>query len=418
MVSAAVILGLIIDFNKNADNISKYIFQFPSHKSKILMQTLELPEDLRITTKKSPEAKFGHIYIFSNLKEGKAMKFKDHGKCGSGIPITNAFDPRTKLVVCLFREGPNLLNLTLSSMMTLRFLKRAVIHIPKNSFNSLCILRVCSKTQRIFFYNECLAAIQIRSLQSLTIIKTYALADICQRLQFADLFSEVRSSVDLEYIPHLSSMVLLLGCKIVLMPEKKAKEDPVVLFNGKDVDNFRKIMYNVEKRVLLAVGVSAILLVQFDNFGVSGLRLLTSEMLGKSSMFLYWDPKGEMVIFSQRGGGVCKAANYHVLSYKSLNLTLVGSLMHATMYGHQFDEASQTLFLVENGLGLQKRLSSISLKDLNDDFEKSEEPVELESECLTYLDLIEPETHQYKINYIRDTLVLKPCPCVVDVFAR
>ena len=144
------------------------------------MQAIELPEEFQIRTKKSPESMFGHCLMFSNLKEGRAKKYKNHAKTCCGIHVTSANDPSTNLHVSLFREGPNILHMILFNFLNFKVVKRIQVHIHKNSINTRFILRICSKGKKVIFYHESQAVIEIRSLLSLKIISTINLLELCQ----------------------------------------------------------------------------------------------------------------------------------------------------------------------------------------------------------------------------------------------
>lgn len=371
------------------------------------MQAIELPKEFQIITKKRPESQCGHGYLFRNLKEGRAIKFKHHAKNSCGIYICSANDARTKLGVSLFREGPNLLNMVLFNFISFSVIKRTQIHVPKSTVNSRIVLKMCPGKQRIIFYHESQGTIEIRSLLSLKVIKTYSLSDICQSVQMTDLFAELRTSVDLEYISHLSSIIMLLGSKIVLIADKKYKEPPLVVFNAKEVDRFRSMHYDPTKRMLMAVAISSLLLVEFDNFGVSCMRLLTSDKLGRSSRFLCWNPKEDLVVFSQKVN--FKLENYYIMSYKPANLTVAATIRNIPPYGHSYDESTQTLFFVEDGM-MRKRVSSICLKDFNTNFKSLDEPIDLEGQYLTCIPDDGSEANVFKIFYCREALIVKPMP--------
>ena len=379
------------------------------------MQAIELPEEFQIKTKKSPESMFGHILIFSNLKEGRALKYRNNAKNCCGIHITSSFDANTNLHVSLFREGPNILHMVLFNFLNFKVLKRVQVHIHKNSINTRFILRICSAGKKIIFYHESQATIEIRSLLSLKIITTVNILELCQSVYPADMFNDARASLDLEYVPHLSSSALLLGTKIVLAPDLKLNQAPTVIFDSKELDQYRKLIYNRDKRTLLAVGGSTILLIEFDNYGVSHLRLLSSDKISKASRFLCWEPEEDVVIFSQKVSFI--EENYYILSYRTPNLTLIASLQNIPTYGQLYHQATQTLMFIE-GKARNKWVGSLSLKNINISVKDCDEPAVLEGECLVYIPDLEPQTDLFTICHYRNTLFVKPLPTSYNYFNR
>lgn len=381
------------------------------------MHAIDLPKEFQIFTKKREEPiQQEEGYVFKNfLKERKATKVKSNSSKTTGILIIGNQVPVGKLIVALCREGPSLLSLNFFRHEKLIPLKRLLLPIAKNAINSRHILRINARKQKLVFYHESSENIEIRNFSSLRLTNLFSLSEICKEVELINLYTELRTSLDLAYIPHLSSLLLLLGPKVVLLADKTVKAPPSVIFDSKDKAKFRKISYDEKKRVLLGVGVTSILLVGFDNHGVSYMRILTSDKLGRSSKWLNWNPLEELVIVAQRISQ--KTENFHFLSYRTENLSVAASVLSVPTYGNYYDEMNQLLLYIE-GVDGKKRISSVSLENFNAKMQGIEKPAILEGEIMAYLPEDDVYSETYLIKCCHESLIVKPQPVYDDQFIR
>lgn len=378
------------------------------------MQAIKLPLEFQFTTKKSANTTC-QGYIFSNKKEGKAVKMGQGHRAPIGIPVISVHDSQRHLLIGLCREGPNLLRLNMFSLTSFKLLKRIAMANQQNSINSRYILRSYSANQKVVYYHESHANIEVRSSVTLKLRSSYSLSEICQEIGLSDMFSELKTSLDLDYIPHLSSLVMLLGPKIALMDDKKAKQLPTVIYENTTLENYRSINYDENRKIMLGVGTFSFLLVGFNDTGVSYTKTLSSNLLGKTSRMLCWNPAERMIVLSQRT--TQKAENFHFLCYKDGRLTHTASVLNLPPYGNCYDEDSQLLLFME-GDDRNRYISSISLRDFNDRIEDLDKPVELEGEIFAFLPPSDHYHDTYFIKFVRDTLIIKPRTMYEDEFVR
>ena len=379
------------------------------------MQAIELPRQIQITPECHNERAKCHGFIFTNLKDGKPIRLNYCSKSTVGIVISVETDLDTHLAVALSREsgnrvGFNVFNLTYQ----FRLVKRSFTQLQCNSINSRHILRFYGKKQKLIYYHESHANIEIRNSVSLKRLSTFSLAEICKEVGLSASFSDLKTSMNLDYIPHLSSMILLLGSKIVMVSEKKTKPKPSVIFNITGHEMYHNIIYQEKRKVLLVEGITSILLMGLDNMGISQLRILKSNLLGRASKLLCWNPIEEVFVVSQRISP--KKENHYVLSYATPNLTHIGSLMNIPCYGNHYDEDSQSLFFIE-GEGNYKNVSFLEFKGISARLGCPDKPAILEGECLVYI----PENldcDDFYIRYYKDTLIVKRKPHPEDKFTR
>ena len=379
------------------------------------MQPIELPCEFQINTKKRNENSRVGGFIFKNLKDGKPIRLKLKAKGPMGITIASVHDHDTNLIVILAREGTNHLSFTMYHAIYSRIVKRVIIPIQTNLINSRHIVRFHSKNQKLIHYHESHANIEIRSSISLKPVSTLSLFDICKEVELTNSFSDLRTSIDLDYIPHLSSMILLLGSKIVLVPEQRTKQKPSVIFHIENSERYRSILYKEKRRVMLIVGIVSLLIIELNDVGISQVRVLTSNKLCNSSKFLCWNPIEQIVLLSQRISQ--KMENYYILSYATPELTHVASLLKIPTYGNYYDEDSQTLFFIE-GEDDHKSVSFLCLKGISARLGCPGKPVLLEGECMVYMPEEEFQSEHYLIRYHKDMLVVKRLPHIGDDFTR
>ena len=377
------------------------------------MQPIELPTQFQITTKTSSDTICCAGFYFNNFRSGRPVRTKN-SKITSGVLMTGIFQANINLLVVVSREGPYIISLNLYNLLTHKLAKRGNIHVQTNSINSRNILRPHFESRKIIFYLESQATIEIRNSFSLKPISTFSLAQLCKELNMSNKFSELRSSVDLDYIPHLSSIVMLLDSKIVLVQCKKTKAAPMILFDGEN-EEFSSLHYNSKQRTLLVEGTSSLLLITFDEVGVNPTRLLTSNKLGKASKLLCWNPFEELVVVSQRIAQ--KREHYHILSYRTENLSVAASVLDVPAYGTYYDEDSQSFLYIE-GTEEQQAISRVSLKDFNKNIESFEKPAILEGECMAYIPVTDHQHDCYDMMHFHGFLYVGPHFSNEKVFIR
>ena len=377
------------------------------------MQPIELPSEFQINPRKRKETQHSGGFIFKNLKDGKPIRLKVRSKDALGIPIAVVHDFDTNIIVVLSRLGTNLL-LSMVVAIYARMVKRVNIPFQSNLINTRHILRFYPRKQKLIRYHEFQANIEIRSSVSLKPLSSFSLAEICREIGLSKNFSDLRTSIDLDYIPHLSSMILLLGAKIVLVPEQKMQK-PSVIYNIEGYEKYRSIVYKEKQRVLLVAGMSSLLLMNLDNTGICQVRVLTSNRLCNSSKLLCWNPSEEIFLLSQRISQ--KMENYYILNYSTPELTHIASLLNIPAYGNYYDEESQTFFFIE-GEDDRKSVSFIPLKGISTKFERVEKPALLEGECMVYVPEEGVQSEHYLIRYYKGTLLVKGVSQIEDDFTR
>ena len=243
------------------------------------MQPSEFRTEFHITPQVNNERAKCDGFIFTNLKDGKPIRMSYHIRNTVGMIINAVPDPDTHLLVALSREGGNVLGFNIFSMTyQFRLVKRAFTQLQCNSINSRHILRFYGKKQKLIYYHESHANIEIRNSFSLKRLSSFGLTEICKEVGLSATFSDLRISIDLDYIPHLSSMILLLGSKIVLVSEKKTNQKPSVIFSIKGDEAYHSITYKEKRKVLLVEGMFSMMLLGLDNMGISQLRILKSNL--------------------------------------------------------------------------------------------------------------------------------------------
>lgn len=238
------------------------------------MQPIDLPPEFQINSNQCQEKTYCDGFIFKNTRDGRPIRLQYRANSLQGIVVTSIHDLDTNLFVVLMREAPNRLSFNLFSVCYCKMIKRISFPIQSAPINSRHILRFCSKKQKLIHYHESHANIEIRNSASLKLISTYSLAEICKDVGLANRFSDLRTSIDLDCIPHLSSMILLLGSKIVLVPEKKTKQKPAVVFDLGGNERYRSITYKEKQRVVLVIGLSSMLIIGLDDIGISSLPII------------------------------------------------------------------------------------------------------------------------------------------------
>lgn len=153
----------------------------------------------------------------------------------------------------------------------------------------------------------------------------------------------------------------------------------------------------------------------FDNHGVSYMRILTSDKLGRSSKWLNWNPLEELIIVAQRISQ--KTENFHFLSYRTENLSVAASVLSVPTYGNYYDEMNQLLLYIE-GVDGKKRISSVSLENFNAKMQGIEKPAILEGEIMAYLPEDDVYSETYLIKCCHESLIVKPQPVYDDQFIR
>ena len=367
------------------------------------MQAIELPSQYKVTTQKSSDTTCCSGFVFISFRCGRPLSTSPDTKVSSGVFLVEVFLPKMNLLVGVYREGPYVLTLNLYSLLTFKVMRRGKVYANTNTVNSRYILRSNCESKRIIFYLEGQASIEVRSILSFKVIKTFALAQICNELNMSNQFSELISSVDMDYISHLSSIVLLLNTKVVMVQVHKSTS-PILVFDN-EIEKLCSLHYNSKQRTLLVEGTSSLLLITFDEVGVSSTRLLTSNKLGKASKLLCWNPFEELVVVSQRIAQ--KREHYHILSYRTENLSVAASVLDVPAYGTYYDEDSQSFLYIE-GTEEQQAISRVSLKDFNKNIESFEKPAILEGECMAYIPVTDHQHHSYYMISFREILFVGP----------
>ena len=366
------------------------------------MLAIELPSELRITTKKTEDTICCAGFLFNKFGDIKTLRVKHTKQISSGVLMTGALQPNVNLAVIVSREGSNTLGLNLYNLLTRKLAKRRTIHTQTIPTNSRIVLRSHFEAKRILFYFESQGTIEIRNSISLKIVSTFSLAEICDSLNMSNDFSELKASVDFDYIPHMSNVVILLDSKIVLVQAKKTT--PTILFDNEN-EKFHRFSYNPNQWILLAEGISSLLLIDFDEFGARSIRLLTSNTLGRSCKLLCWNPFEEIIVVSQRIAR--KRENFHILSYKTESLTVAASVLDVQTYGNYYNKDSQSLIFIEGNEQLQM-MSCLSLKDFNKNIEGVEQPAILEGECMAYLPKTDHQHDSYNLYEFNGIIAVKP----------
>ena len=367
------------------------------------MQAIELPSQYKVTTQKSSDTICCGGFIFINFRCGRPLNPSLDPT--SGVFLVEVILPKTNLLICVYREGPYILTLNIYNLLSYKLTRRGTIYANTNAVNSRYILRPNHDSKKLIFYLECQSSIEIRSILSLKLIKTLSLAQICNQLNMSNKFSELKCSVDMDYISHLSSIIMLLNTKIVLIQVDKATTTiPMVLFDN-EIEKFNSLRYNSKQRTLLVEGTSSILLLKFDEVGVNSTRLLTSNKLGKASKLLCWNPFEDLVVVSQRIAQ--KREHYHILSYRTENLSVAASILGVPAYGTFYEEESQSFLYIE-GTEEQQAISRVSLKDFNSNIGSFEKPLVLEGECMTYIPVTDHQHDSYYMIGYRTFLYVGP----------
>lgn len=206
---------------------------------------------------------------------------------------------------------------------------------------------------------------------------------------------------------------MLLGSKIALVTINKGKTKTKVIFESVN-NKFSSLHADSKQKILLVEGTS-LLLVGFDEIGVSYTRLLKSNKLGKARRLLCWDPVEEIILISQKFSQ--KRENIHILSYKNENCAVAASILNVPSYGNYYEEDSQSFFLIEDDEERQM-ISYLSPKDFHKSIEGAEQPVILEGEGLTYMPTVDHQHDSYNMTSIHGILVVRPTFSNEKVFIR
>lgn len=379
------------------------------------MQAIELPSEYHVAIKQNRDAFCCNGFIVDKYGSRKQIRSKHNIKISSGVLMIAIFQNSLNLLVVIGREGPYMLSLNLFNTLTDKLAKRTIIPILHNSFNFKRILRLHFEAKRIIFYLESQATIEIRNSSSLKPVSTFRLAQICNELNMSDRFSELKASVDLDYIPHLSSIVMILDSQVVMIEGKNAKASPMVIFDSKH-EKFKSLRCNTKQRALLVEGNSSLVLLGLNEVGeASYTKVFTSNYLGKAGKLLCWNPFEEIVVVTQRIA--LSRENFHVLSYKTETISVAASVLNVPTYGNYYEEHSQTLIYVE-GNEDQQIISYLSLKDFNKNVVSGATPAILEGQCMAYLPSTDHPHNAFHLINFRGLLFVGPCYSSNSSFKR
>ncbi len=230
-------------------------------------------------------------FYFRDLGQGKTQTIPHVFRTGGGLNIGVVRNFSLCTQVCLRRGAESPLVLETLFMRRFPIVKRVPVRITQFDQSYSTVFKLCHYDSRFFvFYHEQHPIVEVRSLISLKVVTTCGLEGIFSGLDLNSKANELKTSIDVTYIPFLEQFALAIGSTVVLAKDSAVKRIiyDAKLHNAKE--RFTNISYDNCSNHLLVVGTASIVIFQLDSIGTCPARTLPLDQssYGRGARFLGW----------------------------------------------------------------------------------------------------------------------------------
>lgn len=257
------------------------------------------------------------------------------------------------------------IQIKLISLKGLKAIKKTRVYVEDNTDTRKLVLKTNKATSSILFYHE--GSMEIRLIKELALVtrKTYHLQELCCCLGINEGITQIKKSIDLEYIPSLCCIVVSFGTCIGLIPTCK---DMPRIIHKTDSDQIRNIYYDSTEKLLLVLGTTSLSLFNIDAQGVTGSRVFNNCFLKMPCRVLGWDTvEGAIVLAQLTNRG---RENFHLMRYCSKGIILKTSVINKMKNSSYYSKKCKTLFYVDDDCSQGKIIRGFPMSNARCDEEE------------------------------------------------
>ena len=310
-------------------------------------------------------------YVFTNNKYQKYKVINHMRSNMTGLPLLIVDSEVNRISLVLKKHNTNTFGIIYYSWATLRLIKISLIHTKNIDASHRLLFRSCDKNDlSILFYQEHPGIIQIRSLLSFKVKKSFDLLKICKALNVESSFASMRVCVDAVYTSSLGSVLLCLKHMVVICEEESRPTILYELEEDKMKDRFISLRYDHQKATLLAERVMSIMLFRFDSGSACETRVFKLPwMENLHSRIVDWDAVNSLMILARTSD--FKKEDLLVFRYFGEEIRLIAWVREKMAYSASYCASNKQLVYIDDNMLTGKQIRSVVLSDL---IEEQEDP--------------------------------------------
>jgi len=271
-----------------------------------------------------------------------------------------------KLLIASNKLNSDRLQIKLVTTTSLKPIKSTKIFVGDNCETQRLVLKANHASASLLFYHE--ASMEMRLIKEFALItrRTYHLQSLCASIGISSYVNDIKKLVDLEFIPHLSGLVVSFGmCLGLLLPREEA---PRVIYQPQG-EVVRSVQYEPKEKLLLVLGSQSISLLDVDTKGVVSSRRLESNFLKMDCRVLVWDSLSKMIVLAQLTAK--NRENYHFIGYCSQKINQKTSILNKPRNSSIYCQRRKSLLYMEENRE-SRAIKSFPLLDADCDQESGE----------------------------------------------
>ena len=240
-------------------------------------------------------------FYFLNPSYTKYKRMPEFARGTEGVPISVAQNHHYQITICCKRVSSTAVRIAHFSWKSFSWIKAVTVSVPDVNINFKAVLRLSgNKGSDVLFYHESSPIMEVRKTCTLKKIAAFNIETICRSVNMMQYYAELKNVLEPVYVARLSKLLLCLGSIIVLSDRQESTDIIYRCEKQSKRESFINLYYNSELNKAFAGSSTRIVLLEFDDTGVCGSRILLNPLMKNNLNIISWAPLESIIIYSSR----------------------------------------------------------------------------------------------------------------------